>query len=189
MTVFQNIRKGLIPARLTVDEVYELTASGVFAENENFELIEGEIVPTAAAKADWHEMIKSRLIRGLVMMLQGDSRLYVEPSVTLSETTLIEPDLAIWPKRIRPRSVRGPDLLLLIEVADSSLSYDLKTKAAIYAMHGVRDYWVVDAVRETIRVHRDPEGGAYRDVEEYEVRDEVAALLLPEVRLTLAALD
>jgi Uma2 family endonuclease len=139
MTVFQNVRKGLIPTRLTVDEVYALTESGVFGENDNFELIDGEIVPMAAAKADWHDIMKSRLTHALVPALAEPARLYVEPSVTLAEATLVEPDLAVWPKSILPRSARGPDLLLVIEVASSSLGYDLRVKAPLYARFNVRD--------------------------------------------------
>ena len=87
-----------------------------------------------------------------------------------------------------PRDLRGPDLLLVIEVSDSSLAYDLRVKAPLYARHGVPDYWVVDAVRETIRVHRAPADGAHTDVEEYEAHDSVAALLLP-VTIRLDTLD
>jgi Uma2 family endonuclease len=189
MTLFQNIRNGLIPARLTVDDVYALTEAGVFAENENIELIEGEIVPMAAAKADWHEMMKAKLNRALARALSDDAWVYPESSITLSDVTLVEPDLVVLPRGSMTRSMRGPDLLLAIEVADSSLSYDLKVKAPLYAAHGVRDYWVVDAVRQTIRVHRDPADGIYRDVEEYEAHDTVAASLLPGVAIRLDALD
>lgn len=188
MTILQDIKAGAIPAHLTVDQVYELTAAGVFAENENFELIDGEIVPMAAAKADWHEMMKSRLTRGLVRALPDDLRLFVEPSVTLSPVRLLEPDLAVWKKGGLPRQVRGPDLMLVIEVADSSLGYDLRVKAPLYAEHGVRDYWVVDAVRQTIRTHRDPVGGRYTAVEEYEA-DQAVSALLAGVTIRLADLD
>lgn len=176
MTILQDIQSGAIPARLTVDQVYELTAAGVFAENENFELIDGEIVPMAAAKADWHEIMKSRLNRALVRGLPDHLRLFVEPSVTLSPVRLLEPDLAVWAKGGMPRQMRGPDLGLVIEVANSSLGYDLRVKGPLYAEHGVRDYWVVDAVRQTIRIHRDPVGGRYIHVEEFEAHQPVTAL-------------
>jgi Uma2 family endonuclease len=177
MTMFQDIMAGAIPARLTVDQVYDLTAAGVFAENEHFELIDGEIVPMAAAKADWHEIMKSRLTRALARSLPDDLRLFVEPSVTLSPIRLLEPDLAVWTKGGMPRQVRGPDLVLVIEVADSSLGYDLRVKAPLYAEHGVRDYWVVDAVRQTVRVHRDVIDGRYGWIAEYEAHEPVTALL------------
>ena len=177
MTIFQDIQSGAIPARLTVDQVYDLAAAGVFAENENFELIDGEIVPIAAAKADWHEIMTSRLTRELARTLPENLRLFVEPSVTFSPVRLLEPDLAVWTKGGMPRQVRGPDLMLVIEVADSSLGYDLRVKAPLYAEHGVRDYWVVDAVRQTIRTHRTPVDGRYVEVAKFEAHQPVAALL------------
>jgi len=189
MTVFQNIRNGLIPARLTVDELYALTEAGLVAENENIELIDGEVVPMAAAKANWHEQMKSALTRALVLSLPDDARLFVEASVTLSSATLVEPDLAVWVKGGNSREMRGPDLLLVVEVSDSSLAYDLRVKAPLYARYGVRDYWVVDAIRRTIRVHRDPVDGTYRDIEEYDGDVTVPALLLPSVRITLDSID
>jgi len=164
MTVFQNVRRGLIPARLTVAEVYALQEQGVINEREHFELIDGEIVPMAAAKFSHHEWMKSRLVEALVLAKPSEVALYVEPSVTLNETTFVEPDLALWAKGIESQDVRGPDLLLVVEVAVSSLSYDLREKARLYARHGVRDYWVVDAIRRTIRVHRAPEAGNFVDV-------------------------
>jgi Uma2 family endonuclease len=189
MTLFQNVRRGLIPARLTVDEVYALTEAGMFLEDDNLELIDGEIVPMAAAKASRHEMMKSQLNRALILATGPEIRLFVEASITLSQDYLVEPDLALCPNGIQSRDARGPDLLLAIEVSDSSLGYDLRIKAPLYARFGVRDYWVVDAVRQTIRVHRDPVDGVYRDVEEYEAHDPVETLLLAGVTIRLDQLD
>ena len=189
MTVFQNIRKGLIPARLTVADVYALQETGVIDEREHFELLDGEIVPMAAAKFSHHEWMKSRLNEALVLAKPREAGLFVEPSVTLNETTFVEPDLALWPRAIASQEVRGPDLLLVVEVAVSSLGYDLGDKARRYARHGVRDYWVVDAIRKTVRVHRSPENGRYIDVEEYEAHDMVTALVLPGVGIRLDLLD
>lgn len=189
MTVFQNIRKGLIPARLTVADVYALQNAGVINDRDSFELIDGEIVPMAAAKASYHERMKSQLIRALTLAISTETWLFVEPSVTLNPDTFLEPDIALWPKGIQSEDVRGPDLRLVVEVAVSSLGYDLRTKAMLYAGHGVRDYWVVDAIRKTIRVHRLPSADGYADVEEYEAHDSVTALLLSGVTVQLDMLD
>src|ERR1700712_3352885 len=101
MTVFQNVRRGLIPARLTVDEVYALTEAGMFLEDDNFELIDGEIVPMAAAKASRHEMMKSQLNRALILATGPEVRLFVEASIALSQAYLVEPDLALCPNGIQ----------------------------------------------------------------------------------------
>jgi Uma2 family endonuclease len=188
MTLFQNMRKGLLPARLTVDEIYDLTAAGVLAEGEHLELIEGEIVPMAAAKARWHTIMEGKLNWALVRQLPDHVRLYPAPSLTLSSDTLLEPDLLVAPIGRAGRDLAPSEVLLVIEVADSSLSYDLKVKAPLYAAGGVREYWVVDAVRQTIRVHRAPTPSGYADVEEYEAHDAVSALI-PGVTIRLDQLD
>ena len=188
MSFHQNIKKGLIPARLTIADVYALQASGVIDEGEKFELINGEIVPMAAAKSGPHERMKSQLIRALAFV-SDDVRLFVEPTVAFIPTQTAEPDLAVWPKQIESEEVRGPDLLLAIEVAVSSLPYDLREKAARYAFYGTRDYWVVDAIRRTIRVHRSPNGERFLDVEEYGAADRVSPLLLPGIAIALDELD
>lgn len=189
MTIFQNVRKGLIPARLSVDEVYDLQEAGVISDSDNFELIDGEIIPMAAAKFSQHEWMKSRLTEAIIRSQPRETALFVESSITLNEETFVEPDLAVWPRDLQSREVRGPDLLLVIEVADSSIAYDLRVKAPLYAAHGIRDYWVVDAVRKTIRVHRGPANGAYADVNEHEAHDSVEAMLMPGVTVRLDTLD
>ena len=189
MTIFQNVRKGLIPARLTVAEVYALQEAGLIDDADSFELIEGEIVPMAAAKFSPHEWMKSRLNEALVIAKPRDVALYIEASVTLNENTFVEPDIALWPRHIASQDVRGPDLLLVVEVAASSIGYDLRVKRALYARHGVREYWVVDALRKTIRVHRQPEADTYLDVEEYGAEDEVRAAFVPDLAVRIASMD
>lgn len=188
MTVFQNVKRGLIPARLTVADVYALTDQGVLAEEDAFELIEGEIVPMAAAKASPHEMMKSRLNRVLARALPDKLGLFVEASLEVSSVSLLEPDLAVWPQHIGCREVRGHEVALVIEVAASSIGYDLRQKAPLYAGADIREYWVVDVLRYTVRVHRSPEAGVYLDVEEYESHDLVEALI-PGVAVRLDDLD
>lgn len=189
MTIFQEIQAGTIPARMTVAELYALTEAGVVAENEKIELIDGEVVPMAAAKARFHERMKNDLNRFLVLNLPEEARLKVESSITFEALTLLEPDLCVMPKGMETTDARGPDLLLVIEVADSSLPYDVRVKAPLYARFGVRDYWVVDAVRRTIRTHRAPMDGRYTDVVEYSEDQPVAPLLFPDLPLRLDVLD
>jgi Uma2 family endonuclease len=189
VTIWQEIKAGTIPPRLTVAEIYALTEAGLLAENEHFDLIDGEIVPMAAAKSSDHERVKQRLGHLLNLSLPRALGVFVEAEIAFGPSDLHEPDLAVWPTEIGSQEVRGPDLLLVIEVAVSSIGYDLRVKAPRYATFGVRDYWVVDAIRKTIRVHRAPVQGAYSDVEEYEAHDRVTALLLPEVSVCLEEID
>jgi Uma2 family endonuclease len=99
----------------------------------------------------------------------------------------VEPDLMLYPRTFKPQ-LSGGDVTLLIEVSDDSLPRDLGLKAAIYADHGVRDYWVVDVAARRVIVHRDPTDEGYRSVERFEADAEVAALSAPELTMRLAGL-
>jgi len=147
----------------TVDEVLRMQEIGILDEDERFELIEGEIV-LIQAKNYPHERIKLALIRAFSKALPDGLQLGVETSLYLSKATIFEPDLSIFPM-MDTTKVRGPDVLLAIEVADATLAKDLGLKAAIYAKHGVHELWVIDAVKLEAHVHRDPVVGKWSKIE------------------------
>ena len=95
-----------------------------------------------------------------------------------------EPDLT-WVARRDYRRGRpmAEDVLLVIEVSQSTLRFDLGTKAELYAAAGISDYWVVDVAAHSIVVHRDPAGGCYRDVRTYGESNELRPLRVPEVTI------
>jgi len=189
MTRLHSLTRAEFAYPLTVADVYRLQEDGIIGDADSFELIEGEIVPMAAAKSNPHEQMKAALIRALVLALPATETVHVETSITLSETTFVEPDICVIRQPHDTQKVRGPELLLVIEVARSSIGYDLTTKLRLYARHGVRDYWVVDVGRRMVRVHRAADGDRFRDVVEFDASSEIAALLLPDVRIRLSMLD
>ncbi len=95
------------------------------------------------------------------------------------------PDVLVRPASIKTPDLRGPDALLVVEIADTSLSYDLTTKAALYASHGVREYWVINAVTLVTKVHRQPSGGRYASTEEIGPSDPLTASFVPSLSLSL----
>jgi Uma2 family endonuclease len=148
--------EGLPRRSFTVVEIRRMVETGIIAEDENFELIEGEVVPMSA-KGNQHEVIKLALNKILARLAPDELRLGVETSVYLNERTFVEPDLCLYPIRLMPEDVRGPDLLLAIEVSGASLGYDRGLKARVYAKHGVPELWVVEAETRVTWVHRDPQ--------------------------------
>jgi Uma2 family endonuclease len=178
--------EGLSRRAFTVADIERMIATGIIAHDENFELIEGEIVPMAA-KYHAHERVKSALNLAIARTLPDDLWLGVESSIRLSEKTVVEPDLAIYPKMLRLEEVKGPDILLAIEVADTTLAYDKGVKAQLYAAYGVRELWVIDANERRTWVHRGPTALGWGSVVEVpphaELRPEVPGLYLLSVRL------
>ncbi|MGC1587277.1 MAG: Uma2 family endonuclease, partial [Rhodomicrobium sp.] len=82
----------------------------------------------------------------------------------------------------------GGNALLVVEIADSSFAYDIGRKAALYASFGIRELWVIHAVRLETRIHREPGEGGYRHVEDFPATEMLTPLLLPGLALRLADL-
>jgi Uma2 family endonuclease len=112
-------------------------------------------------KGSRHEILRSGLAHRLSRLCPPSVWVTSEPQFNLAADLYTVPDILVHPAEILVPAVRGPTALLVIEIADSSLSYDLEVKAPLYAAAGVREYWVIDAVKLTTTVHREPSGSVY----------------------------
>jgi Uma2 family endonuclease len=171
----------------TVQEVLRMQETGILSDDENFELIEGEIVPMQA-KTHIHELIKSSLGLGLARALPENLWLGFESTIYLSKDTFVEPDLVIYPKGITLEEVKGTDIVLAIEVALTSLAYDRGLKAQVYARHGVRELWVIDAKQRRAHIHSGPKAGAWEHVVERGPHGILTCAALPGFSATLGAI-
>lgn len=181
--------EGLPRRSFTVAEIRRMVDAGIIAEDENFELIEGEIVPMSP-KGNQHEIIKAALIRFFATDATKALRLAVETSLYLAERTFVEPDLCLYPKTILPEEVKGPDIVLAVEVAGSSLGYDRGLKARLYAKHGVAELWVVEAETRETWVHRQPHAdGQWGSIERIAPATPLSPAALPQISVRMADLD
>jgi Uma2 family endonuclease len=143
--------EGLERRAFTISDLERMVKAGIIAPEERLELLGGEIVPMSP-KGSRHEIIKVAITLLWGRRCPDDFAFGVEAGLRLNRHNYVEPDFIVFPRAIRVSDVKGPDVLLAVEVADSSLSYDLDRKPLIYAQFGVRELWVVDAKREV--VHR-----------------------------------
>lgn len=142
-----------------------MQGAGIIGEDENHELIEGESVPMQAeTHAD--EPIKSALMIALARALPDRLRLGVESTIYLTDNTFLEPDLVVYPRGLELETVKVSDIALAIEVAPTSLAYDRELKARLYASHGVKGLWVIDADKRRTFVRAGPAGEAWASVTE-----------------------
>ena len=174
-------------AKLTLDEYDLMIESGVFDQGRRrrLEFIRGEIREMTPI-GSMHEAVVDRLTEWSFENLpKRKAWVRVQNSIGLpSLESAPEPDIA-WVAR-RDYSKGRPtekDVLLVIEVAETSLQYDCGEKADLYAAAGVADYWVVNVPGRSIEVRRDPAEGRYRSVQTYSGDDEVRPVLVPEVVL------
>ena len=132
-----------------------------------------------------------RLTRALVLGAGEDAIVRVQGSFRLSDFSEPEPDLAI----LKPRDdfyesafAESSDVLLLIEVADSSLRYDTNVKLPLYAERGIPEVWIVDVRGARLTRHADPHEGRWRSEDSPDALDAVVPRAMPGVSLDLSAL-
>ena len=179
--------EGLPRWRWTTAELVRLTELGAFEPEDRLELIGGEIVPMSPVGRR-HEVVATEMEDVLRSMLPPDVRLRTERQLNLTDDTFTKPDFFLHPADVRTPDVRGAAVLLVIEVAASSLSYDIGRKARLYAAHGVPEYWVVDAQTLTATVHAFPGSTGYASVRSVTAEEKLLPAMVPTVSLRLAEL-
>lgn len=146
--------------RLRFEEFVAAAEAGAFGREPRLELIEGELVEMSPQSTQ-HFQIKARLARFLTLRAGEQWMVFPEPTIKISAATGLEPDIAVFPFEAAVGALDPAAAILFIEVAVSSLDYDMKTKAPLYAKAGVREYWVVDVEARVTHVHRAPAGGLW----------------------------
>ena len=158
--------EGLPRRRFTVAEVEAMVEAGIMDEDERVELIGGELVPMSP-KGNRHEVVKIAAAATLVPRRAREIEAGAGNNVSARRRTPIwSPTSSSTPARWAA-GLTGPNVLLVVEIADSSQRYDMGRKAKLYASFGVRELWVIDAVKLTARVFRSPSATGYRETRDF----------------------
>jgi len=168
--------------QFTVDEYYRMGKLGILAPDARVELINGEIVnmppigPDHAGSVDGVYRILLTAL-GDAAMVRGQNPLRLDVGS--------EPELDITVVRPRPDGYRRShptpeDVLLVIEVSESTLTFDRQTKGLLYARAGILDYWITNLVDKQVEVHRDPSPEGYMTVQVLKPGDVVRPLAFPD---------
>jgi Uma2 family endonuclease len=169
---------------LTAEDIRRMQADGLIDEDDNFELIEGRIVPMGP-KYHAHERLKSELGMALARVCPPDLIIGFETSLFLGTATIVEPDLCIYPRRLRSEDVRGSDVLLAIEIASSTLAQDRGRKARLYAGYNVLELWVIDTNTRTTWIHRSAAASAWQDILEVRSNETLRFDAIPSFAIRL----
>lgn len=173
--------------RFTVHDYHRMGEAGILHEDDRVELIEGEIVEMAAIGTR-HFTCVNQLNRLLVRGVGDEAIVSVQNPVRLDEHSEPQPELTVLRVRDYRESLPAPeDVLLLIEVSDTTLSYDRGVKLPLYARAGIREVWILDLPGETIERHTDPSGDGYRHTEQVRRGEALAPLAFPELTLQVDA--
>ena len=174
--------------RISVYEYHAMGEAGILGIDERVELIDGEIItmspigPEHGASVDAGNYFLVSLIRNrAIVRVQGNIRLdeYNEP----------QPDFTMlkWRDDFYRRQLPGPDdALLIIEVSDSTLSYDRNRKLALYARFGIPEVWIANILARVVEVYRDPVDGEYTDSRVYEPGEMVSPAAFGDVEVSVS---
>ncbi|MDT7922750.1 MAG: Uma2 family endonuclease [Thermus sp.] len=169
--------------RFRVEE-FERAFQGV----PHVELLRGEVYQMSPIGPK-HVHKVAQLDARLQETLRGKAVVLVQSPLRLSEDSEPEPDLMVLKPpldRYREKLPTPEDVLLLVEVADTSLEFDREAKLPLYAEAGIPEVWLVNLKENLLEVYRDPRGGRYREIRLLSPEEEVSPTLLPEVSLRWA---
>jgi Uma2 family endonuclease len=176
-----------VKRKLTVTDYHRMGEAGIITEDERVELLDGELYEMAPIGDDHIGGVNS--LNYVLNRRTGDRALVsVQNPIRLSDYSEPEPDIVLLRPRAdfyRTAKARPEDVLLIIEVAYSSLEYDRETKLPRYAAAGIAESWLVNLVDQRVEVHRAPVHGRYMAVSIHERGETLHPLALPDIAITV----
>ena len=173
---------------VTAQEYLRMGETGVFAPDARLELIDGEIFEMAPIGPP-HAGAVITLSRLLILRAGEQAAVSVQLPVIAGELSVPQPDFALLKPRRDDYSTAHPqrgDVLLAIEISDTTLRTDLRIKVPLYARAGIPEYWVVDVKERAVHVFREPGLEGYRKTVVAKGEDELTPVELPGMHLRVA---
>jgi Uma2 family endonuclease len=173
--------------RISTDRYQMMIAAGVLTKYDRIELIEGDMLDMAPIGVQ-HTAITSRLNEFFVFAVERSATVVVGGPVNLGHFSEPQPDLMLLKRRAdfyRGKLPEASDVLLLIEVSDSSLAFDLGVKLNLYARYGVSEYWVVDVEGRRVVCHREPTPKGYARTTELAAGDVLTPQAFPDLKVAV----
>lgn len=173
------------PARLDRAQILAAAESGLLERLGRVEVIEGVIVKLSPS---WmpHAKALFQLCGYFQRTLSGKFGMSVDQIVLFGPDGMHAPDIAFFDKTITDKALDAGQLLLALEVADTSLDYDLGVKAKTYAAFGVPELWVVDLENKRLVIHRDPAADGYGSVQSLQWTQAASPLIASDLDVVLA---
>jgi Uma2 family endonuclease len=165
----------------SVEEFQRIADAGIFPPDSRFELIRGEIIempiPTRL-----HSGRVNKLTRVFTSKLGESAIVCIQNPMFVDKMSEPRPDVVICkplPELFGPFEPEPSDVLLLVEISDTSLRYDTKIKSRLYAEAGIPEYWILNIPNDILQVCTDPSDGEYRRIENLERGQTITAQMLP----------
>lgn len=189
MTTAVEVEKFVIPPltrkKFCTDEVYKMVEIGILPEESGWELIHGEIIHRMSIGSKHAGMVKklSEMLRDLT---RNQAIVSVQDPIHIDEFNEPEPDIALLKRRndfYTESHPRPADVLLLIEVSDSSVEYDREIKKTLYAEAGISEFWLLNLPQGIIETYSNPANGIYYQMQIFERGQEIQSRNIPGLTL------
>ena len=187
-----------VPARFSIEQFDEMVASGVLSgkDDKRYQLFRGEIqymTPPNPLHDDVLILLNNwafTTISTAEPKLTQPVQIRNQASMALRPgNSVVIPDLVLASDRdYSVERPEGTDVLLVIEVSDSSRNFDLHEKCELYAQSGVKEYWVIDIPNRCIIVHRSPAGNRYGSIQTIDEQTEIQPEAVPAIGLQASIL-
>ncbi len=169
--------------RFTVQEYYAMAEAGILGREDRTELIEGQILAMSPIGSR-HAVCVDTITELLFEQVRRRARIRVQGPIRLADRSEPEPDVALLRPGDYTKAHPGPaDVLLVVEVADSTLPFDRRVKVPLYARHGVPEVWIVALDEGKVYVHRTPTPDGYAAAHAVEAGGTLTVEALPDVQL------
>lgn len=180
-------KKPYTPHPISILDYQKMAETGILSRDSRVELIEGEIIDMAPIGSK-HASYVNRLNRELVRAVRDTAFVSVQNPIILGDLSEPEPDFAL----LKPKAndyedslPKAEDILLLIEIADTTINYDRQIKAPLYARFSIPEYWLIDTQKLSITVFQKPEQGQYTIAKTQALPAKLSPLLLATIKLEL----
>jgi len=172
----------------TVAEYERMGQAGIFSEDERVELVCGEIIEMSPI-GERHAGCVGFLTQLITLLLQRNAVVWVQNPIRLDDRSEPQPDIAVLKPRadFYRRSKPTPaDVLLVIEVSDTTFDYDRRIKVPLYARVGIPEVWVVNLADESVETYAGPSGGSYQTTRSHARGEELQSSAVASLRLSVA---
>ena len=168
--------------RFTVAEYHRMGETGILRPDERVELIDGDVVQMPPI-GDWHQESVDRATELFVQRFADVARVRIQGPTTLDDYSEPQPDVMLLRRRPGFYASGHPapsDVLLAIEISDTSARYDRRVKARLYARHSIPEMWQADRHEDAVIVYREPGADGYGLVQTFRRGERLAALAFPD---------
>ena len=177
---------GTIVRRFNVQEFYKLAEAGILSEDDRVELLDGQIMVMAPIGEN-HRTVVDSLAEVFTDQRRSRYRVAVQNPLRIDNQDEPQPDIVLYDRSVIGHHPTPLDVFLIVEVADTSLDYDQRSKMPVYATAGIKEVWIIDLSNYSVQTYRDAYTSIrrYATIETHTRTSWISPLAFPDVRVCL----